>query len=59
MIELIIVNSFGSTMFTVKVEVWIAVAIGDKIYLKEDSDGNPIGRAVDWEVFKNVIDESY
>ena len=59
MLELLVVNSFGTTMFTVKVEWWVGTAIGEKIYLKLDADGNPIGRAVDWTTFKTLMDGSY
>lgn len=59
MIDLLILNQFGSPIFSVKVECWIATAIGEKIFLKCDADGNPIGRATDWVTFKTLIDETY
>ncbi len=58
MIDLIVVDSFGSTMFTVKIEIYKAVAMGDQIYAMIDHNDNYIGRAIKWEHFKASMDRA-
>lgn len=59
MIELCVVDEFGRTMFKVDVQDYLAMAMGDSIRGKYDKDDNFIGRTVDWEAFKRVMDRAY
>ena len=59
MIELYVVDEFGRTMFKVDVQDYLAMAMGDSIRGKYDKDDNFIGRTVDWETFKRIMDRAY
>ena len=59
MIELYVVDEFGRTMFKVDVQDYLAMGMGDSIRGKYDKADNFIGRTVDWEAFKQVMDRAY
>lgn len=58
MIDLIITDEFGRTMFTVKIQDYLCMSMGDQIRGVYDKDDNWIGRSVDWNTFKQVMDRS-
>lgn len=59
MIELIVVDEFGRTMFKVEVQDYLCMSMGDNIVGKYDKDDKFIGRTVDWPTFKKVMDRAY
>ena len=58
MIDLIVVDECMRTMFTVKIQSHLAIALGDAMYPKVDENDNYIGRAVKWSAFKDVMDRA-
>ena len=59
MIDLIVVDEFDRTMFKIQVQDYIAVAMGEKIVPKFDSNQEYLGRSIDWLFFKEVMDRAY
>ena len=58
MIDLIVVDEFGRTMFKVQIQDYLAMAMGDKISPKFN-DQEYLGRSIDWLTFKDVMDRAY